>query len=179
MDAWDGYTANRQRVIDFIEKKKLDNVIVLTGDVHANWASNLYADFANLNSRIIGAEFIGTSITSGGDGADKRADTDKILSQNPHLTFFNDYRGYVRCTVTPDVWQADYRVVPFVTEPGAEISTRASFQYKKDGKGMKEVEVNNVPRGLKISKEVEEDRMRAHGKAHEKQELKKKEKVQQ
>lgn len=179
MDAWDGYTANRQRVIDFIEKKKLDNVIVLTGDVHANWASNLHTDFANLNSKIIGAEFVGTSITSGGNGADKRADTDKILSQNPHLTFFNDYRGYVRCTVTPDIWQADYRVVPFVTEPGAEISTRASFQYKKDGKGMTEVEVNNVPRGLKISKEVEEDRMRAHGKAHEKQELKKKEKVQQ
>jgi alkaline phosphatase D len=134
-------------------------------------------DYNNPNSKIIGAEFVGTSITSGGNGADKRADTDRILARNPHIKFFNDYRGYVRCTVTPEKWQADYRVIPFVTEPGAAISTRASLVYEKDGKGIKEVEVNTVPQGVKVSKEVEEDRNRAHGRAHEKQMEKKREKA--
>lgn len=105
-------------VINFIKSKNLNNVIVLTGDVHASWASNLHTDFNQTNSKIFGAEFVGTSITSGGNGADKRADTDQILKQNPHIKFFNDYRGYVRCTVTHAQWRADYRVVPYVTEPG-------------------------------------------------------------
>lgn len=177
MDSWDGYPAARQRIIEFASKENMNNLIVLTGDVHASWASNVMTDFNNPSSKIIGAEFVGTSITSGGNGADKRADTDRILGRNPNIKFFNDYRGYVRCTVTPEQWQADYRVVPFVTEPGAAISTRASLVYKKDGMGLKEVEANEVPQGIQISNEVEEDRNRAHGRAHEKQMEKKREKV--
>ncbi|HWO98031.1 MAG TPA: alkaline phosphatase [Bacillus sp. (in: firmicutes)] len=177
MDSWDGYPAARQRIMDFVSSKNMNNLIVLTGDVHASWASNVMTDFDNPSSNIVGAEFVGTSITSGGNGADKRADTDRILGRNPNIKFFNDYRGYVRCTVTPEQWQADYRVVPFVTEPGAAISTRASLVYKKDGMGLKEVEANKVPQGIQISNEVEEDRNRAHGRAHEKQMNKKREKV--
>lgn len=169
MDAWDGYTASRQRITDFVQSKDMNNIIVLTGDVHASWACDLKADYDDPASKVIGAEFVGTSITSGGNGADKRADTDKILGLNPHIKFFNDYRGYVRCTVTPEEWRTDYRVLPFVTSPGADISTRASFVYQKDQAGLKQVGSNVVPAGVKISAEVEEDRTSAHGKAHEKQ----------
>jgi alkaline phosphatase D len=169
MDGWDGYPAARQRVLDFAKAKDLNNMIVLTGDVHASWAANLHEDFNDSTSNIIGAEFVGTSITSGGNGADKRADTDKILGLNGHIKFFNDYRGYVRCRVTPDRWQADYRVVPYVTSPGADILTRASFIFEKDETGLKEVATTKIPDGVQISNEVEEDRNRAHGRAHEKQ----------
>jgi alkaline phosphatase D len=169
MDGWDGYPAARQRVLDFAKAKDLNNMIVLTGDVHASWAANLHEDFNDSTSKIIGAEFVGTSITSGGNGADKRADTDKILGLNGHIKFFNDYRGYVRCRVTPDRWQADYRVVPYVTSPGADISTRASFILEKDETGLKEVATTKIPDGVQLSTEVEEDRNRAHGRAHEKQ----------
>ncbi|WP_174614554.1 alkaline phosphatase D family protein [Virgibacillus ihumii] len=169
MDAWDGYTPARQRITDFAATKDMNNLIVLTGDVHASWASNLMADFKDLNSRILGAEFVGTSITSGGNGADERADTDRILEQNEHIKFFNDYRGYVRCQVTPTQWKTDYRVLPFVTKPGADISTRASFIYKKDQEGLKELSATIVPQGKTKSNEVEVDRYRAHDRAHTKQ----------
>lgn len=169
MDSWDGYPAARQRITDFVASKNINNLIVLTGDVHASWASNLMTDYNDPNSKIIGAEFVGTSITSGGNGADKRADTDRILGLNPQIKFFNDYRGYVRCRVTPEYWQADYRVLPFVTKPGADISTRASFTYEKDQTGLKEISSTIVPEGVRISNEVEEDRNRAHGRAHERQ----------
>ncbi|WP_010531341.1 alkaline phosphatase D family protein [Lentibacillus jeotgali] len=169
MDAWDGYTPARQRITDFAANKKMDNLIVLTGDVHASWASNLMADFKDLQSRILGAEFVGTSITSGGNGADERADTDRILEQNEHIKFFNDYRGYVRCQVTPTQWKTDYRVLPYVTKPGAAISTRASYIYKKDQNGLEEISATIVPQGQKKSNEVEDDRYRAHDRAHQKQ----------
>lgn len=169
MDGWDGYTPARERITDFARQKNMDNLIVLTGDVHANWASNILADFDDPSSPMLGAEFVGTSITSGGDGADKRADTDRILAQNEHIKFFNDYRGYVRCHVTPTQWRADYRVVPFVSSPGADISTRASFVYEKNAEGLKEVSTSTVPEGKPLSSEVEDDRHEAHARAHKKQ----------
>ncbi|XXM73170.1 alkaline phosphatase D family protein [Lysinibacillus sphaericus] len=169
MDGWDGYTPARKRITDFALNKNMDNLIVLTGDVHANWASNILADFDDPSSKMLGAEFVGTSITSGGNGADKRADTDRILEQNEHIKFFNDYRGYVRCQVTPTQWRADYRVVPFVSKPGADISTRASFVYEKDSEGLKEISATTVPQGVQKSSEVEDDRHEAHARAHKKQ----------
>ncbi|MGJ7919104.1 alkaline phosphatase D family protein [Neobacillus sp. LXY-4] len=177
MDAWDGYPAARQRVTDFIAGKNMNNVIVLTGDVHASWASNLVPDFNNPEAPIIGAEFVGTSITSGGNGSDWRADTEATLAQNPHIKFFNNFRGYVRCQITPEQWRADYRVVPFVTEPGADISTRASFVYEKNPKGLQEIATTTVPMGAQMSNEVEEDRHLAHNRAHEKQMEKKRKTV--
>ncbi|KSU84579.1 alkaline phosphatase D [Fictibacillus enclensis] len=179
MDSWDGYPAQRQRVLDFVRSKNLNNLIVLTGDVHANWANNLLINFDDPKSKVFGVEFVGTSITSGGNGADKRKDTDHILEQNPHIKFFNDYRGYVRCRVTPAQWQADYRVVPYVTEPGASVSTRASFVYQKDQMGLKKVASAMVAHGMKMSEQVEEDRFTAHTHAHKKQIQQKREKVEQ
>ncbi|MRX73043.1 alkaline phosphatase [Bacillus lacus] len=176
MDSWDGYPAARDRLMEVVKSNDITNLVVLTGDVHASWASNLKEDYKNPSSKTVGVEFVGTSITSGGNGADKRADTDKILAQNPHIKFFNDYRGYVRCTVTPEQWRTDYRVVPFVTEPGADISTRASFVYDKDQMGLKKVSSVQVPDGVKQTKEVEEDRNSAQNRAHEKQKHKKKQK---
>ncbi|PLR92836.1 alkaline phosphatase D family protein [Bacillus sp. T33-2] len=162
MDSWDGYWAARQRIIDFAAYIQLKNMIILTGDIHSNWASNILTNFNNPHSRIIGAEFAGTSITSGGNGADKRKDTDRILAQNPHIKFFNGNRGYVRCRVTPDNWQTDYRVVPFVTKPGADITTKASFVYEKGSDGIEEISSTIVPEGVRISDETEQDRERAH-----------------
>ncbi len=127
MDKWDGYPLARKTLLDTFANKRPSNAIVLSGDVHANWVGDLLADFDNPDSAIVGAEFVGTSISSGGDGADTTSRGLRIVDANEHLKFYNRQRGYVRCTVTEDRWQADWRVVPFVTRPGAAISTRASF----------------------------------------------------
>ena len=76
---------------------------------------------------MIGTEFVGTSLSSGGDGQDVPPRIAAFLPENPQVRFFNGQRGYVRCRVTPDRWQSDYRIVPFVTKPGAPIDTKASF----------------------------------------------------
>nr|WP_310229826.1 alkaline phosphatase D family protein [Brevibacillus nitrificans] len=130
MDAWDGYAANRDRILDFAAKNDISNLVVLTGDVHSNWANEILADFNNPESARLGVEFVGTSITSGGDGADMNSSDRTVLEENPHIKFVNRQRGYVCCTVTPDQWQADYRVLPYVSRPDAEIFTRVSFQVE-------------------------------------------------
>ena len=76
---------------------------------------------------MVGVEFVGTSISSGGDGADTRASTAAMLAENPWVRFYNVQRGYVRCELTPARCVADYQVLEYVTRPGSPIATRASF----------------------------------------------------
>ncbi len=167
MDAWDGYPASRERILDFIDRRGVQNPIVLTGDVHANWANDILSDFDDPESEVVGAEFVGTSITSGGDGSDVRADTAATLAENPHIKFFNNQRGYVRCTVTPRQWRADYRVVPYVSQPGAPAFTRASFVVESGNPGLRQVGEGQMSARTRRSSEVEADRLRAQARAGE------------
>jgi alkaline phosphatase D len=137
MDGWDGYKASRDRVVSGIAARRVRNPVVLTGDVHANYAGDVKADFDDPESPTLGVEFVGTSISSAGDGSDTRPGSDAELQWNPHLKFFNFQRGYVRCTVTEAQWRADYRLVPFVSQPGAPIYTRASFVTDDGAPGLR------------------------------------------
>jgi alkaline phosphatase D len=139
MDQWSGYVAARNRLLGFIEERRPANPVVVTGDIHSNWVADLKADFDDPASPAVAAEFVGTSISSGGDGSDTRPDTPEVLRKNPHVRFFNAQRGYVRCTADGEKWLAEYRVMDFVTRPGGNISTRASFAVRN---GVPGVEVN-------------------------------------
>ncbi|MGI8332024.1 alkaline phosphatase D family protein [Actinomadura scrupuli] len=138
LDSWDGYPANRARLLRTLAERRI-RPVVLTGDVHSNWAADLKSDFGDPESATVGAELVGTSISSGGNGSDTHTDTEIILAQNPHLRFFDNHRGYVRCTVTPDHLRADFRVVPYVSLPGAPVFTRASFQLDAGRPGLRQV----------------------------------------
>jgi alkaline phosphatase D len=133
MDKWAAYPAALDSFMKFLKERKPSNPVVLTGDIHTNWVADLKADYNEPDSATIGTEFVGTSITSGGDGVDMRPDVERQLSDNPHIRFFNAQRGYVRCDVTPQRWQTDFRIVAAVTRPDEPISTRATFVVE-DGK---------------------------------------------
>ncbi|HEU5160154.1 MAG TPA: alkaline phosphatase D family protein [Streptosporangiaceae bacterium] len=167
MDAWDGYVGSRDRIMRAIQTRDIRNVVVLTGDVHASWACELKADWRNPASRTLGVELVGTSVTSGGNGSDVRSDTATILGENPHIKFFNNYRGYVRCTVTRDDLRADYRVVPTVTEPGAPVFTRATFRTAAGRPGLERIADNPLPTGTgrATRAETEQTRVKAQGRA--------------
>jgi alkaline phosphatase D len=127
LDPWDGYVAERNEVLRQAHVRGVRNLMVITGDRHQNYAQELKQDYQEPSSRVVGAEFVGTSIASEGDGADLSKEGRRLLAANPHLKFFNEQRGYVRVDVTPKRWQCDFRVIPYVHEPGARIRTRASF----------------------------------------------------
>lgn len=127
MDQWPGYEFERRRVLKHFHDAKVRNPVVITGDIHSNWANNLIADFDQLESRNVGVEFVGTSISSGGDGSPEPVAKPHLLAENPFVKFHNAERGFVRCEVTSKQWRTDYLTVPFVTRPGAPLQKRASF----------------------------------------------------
>jgi len=134
MDKWDGYVQARKRLFDFLAEARPSNPIVITGDIHTHWVSDLKLDFNDPSSRTVGTEFAGTSISSGGDGNDSAPED--VLASNPHIKFFSNRRGYVRATVTPSLWTGDCRVLPYVSRPGAAVETRASFVVESGRPGV-------------------------------------------
>ena len=127
--------AARDRLFAAVEDAKLANLVVLTGDIHNNWAGELKKDFDDQRSATLGVEFVATSISSGGDGFDTNDSFQALLAQAPHIKFFNNQRGYVRHVVTPDRWQADFRVLDKVSVGDGHVSTRKGFvvEHGKNG----------------------------------------------
>lgn len=130
LDSWAGYEAPRERMLS--RMAGLDNVVVLTGDEHQNFCGDLV-----LKDKIVGAEFVGTSISSGGDGSDKRKGTDEWLALNPELKFANDQRGYLLCDVNREAWQTKFMVVDKVTTPTNILSKRATGVVARGEAGVK------------------------------------------
>lgn len=131
-EKWDGYPVDRQQVLDFLAARRLVNTIVLTGDLHLNYVRNVPPDYIRHDAEPVATEFIGTSISTGGDRTLTTAYSD---ANNPHLRFYNNHHGYVRCVVSPQLWQSDYRVVPSVLAQDAPISTLASFVVQQGRAG--------------------------------------------
>jgi alkaline phosphatase D len=138
MDKWDGYEASRTRLLNFLANKKPSNPVTLAGDVHNNWVNDIRVNVDDPKTPIVATEFVGTSITSTGDGADKSPLMEAMISENDCVRFANNQRGYVRFDLKPKELRADFRVVEYVTKPGSPIKTRASFVVEDGRPGAKE-----------------------------------------
>jgi alkaline phosphatase D len=136
MEKWPGYAHERARLLQFVADRKISNPIVLTGDIHSNWVNEVRVDHRHSDGPIVAAEFVGTSLSSDGDNTSAADRLAKIKDENPGVRFVNAERGYVRCTVTPDAWRSDYRVVPFIERPGGPVVTRASFVVESGRSGV-------------------------------------------
>jgi alkaline phosphatase D len=125
LDSWNGYVAARQRVVDMFSTRPR-NLVVLTGDVHNHYAATLPKG-VDPEGPPAGVEFVTTSVTSGGDGQETTPFYDELLMRNPNVAFSNNRRGYLLCEASPESWTTHYRVVPYVTRPGAPLETRRSL----------------------------------------------------
>ena len=127
MDQWPGYEVERMRLLKFLGERRPANPVVLTGDLHSNWVNDLSTDDRRERETIVATEFVGTSISSGGDGSDFPDGVTPVLVDNPFVKFYNEQRGYVTCEITPEAMHANFRVLDYVSRPGGSCSTRATF----------------------------------------------------
>jgi alkaline phosphatase D len=137
MDQWPGYAAERMRLVEFLATRKVPNPVVLTGDIHSNWVNDLRVDDRKPDAPVVATEFVGTSISSGGNGQREAKGADALMAANPCVRFHTRERGYVRCVVTPGTWASDFVAVEDVTRPGGKVVTRASFAVEDGTPGAK------------------------------------------
>ena len=124
-DGWDGYMANRKRMLASLQRNRVPNPVFWGGDIHSFWATDLHADADDPGSPIVATEFVGSSVTS--DGPPYEAFR-KILPLNPHVKFFDSrQRGYVSVELDTQKMLTHFRVISDPRDPAATVSTLQSF----------------------------------------------------
>jgi len=131
VDNWMGYVADRQLILDQLARTR--NPVVLSGDSHVNFVYDLRRDFSDPTSPAVATELLGTSISSEGDPFIPQTEFTQS-AKNPQLKFFDNHRGYVRCTLERGRLTADFRAVSTVRVPTASVSTTATFAINDGGR---------------------------------------------
>ncbi|MFD3920756.1 alkaline phosphatase D family protein [Streptomyces sp. NPDC058595] len=137
MDAWDGYTASRTRVLTGAKEAGLDNLMVLTGDVHVGYGFDLKEDFDDPKSRVVGTEIATTSVSSGMDGAEKPSNWSNLTTANPHMKYYDGRRGYTTIALAGDRATVAFNTLTAVTKPDSALTRAASFVTEAGNPGLK------------------------------------------
>ena len=108
-DQWDGYAYERNRLFDTIIANNINNLVVLTGDIHTSWVNDIplsgYDASGCQNS--LGVEFVVTSVTS--TSFNLPVSISLIKFANPHVQYAEiTKRGYMILDVSKTKVQADY-----------------------------------------------------------------------
>jgi len=135
-DVWDGYPAQRNRVLDVIEHDKISNVAILTGDIHSSWALDVSRDpwgkgyDATSGAGSLAVELVTPAVSSPPFfGTASQRDAAKMLQPLArHLKYLEgEHRGYILLDLSRDRLQADWYHVPGVDTRSAEESKAVSF----------------------------------------------------
>ncbi len=130
-DSWDGYTAQRKEIMDHIAGaagEAIDNVVIVTGDVHSSWVADITYDPNNPipqaggynpvdGTGSIATEFVMPSVTSPGLPIPSELG-DAFRLTNPHIKYIDfDRKGYGVLTLAANKAECAYFYV-------SSISTR-------------------------------------------------------
>jgi alkaline phosphatase D len=139
-DQWDGYPAARARVLARLAEKRINNVVVLTGDIHSSWGSDITAtpfDSATYD-RVTGAgsvavEVVTPAVTSPGieDPAQAAAFAAVLRATHPHIKYVElSKRGYALLDITPERVQAEWYHLETILERRPDVILAAALQAR-------------------------------------------------
>jgi alkaline phosphatase D len=133
-DGWDGYPLARERFLQNIGDAKLQDVLVLGGDVHMNVAAHLRVKPNEEQSPVVASEFTTTSITSRGMGETLAA---QIRSNNPDIAHLRpDERGFTLLHITPESVQSEFKTTANPVKMDAVFSAQARFTVQRGVAGV-------------------------------------------
>jgi alkaline phosphatase D len=124
-DAWTGYPAARQRLLDELKNRRAPNPVILGGDFHAFMVGSVNTVAERFDTPLLAAEFTGTSISS---NALPSPVFERWLAGNPHLQQLDgSRRGYLSLTLTPQQLRTDLVTIDDVSRPDAARGVAASW----------------------------------------------------
>jgi alkaline phosphatase D len=124
-DAWDGYPASRQRVMDAWRRHAVRNPVVVGGDIHATVVGGVPGNPQQRDSAPVASEFCCTSISSEGR---PQAYWDAKRPDNPQVLFGNsERRGYITIELDAKRLTAHARGLSDVLREDSQMNTLASF----------------------------------------------------
>jgi alkaline phosphatase D len=136
-DQWDGYAPARARLLTALADNAIDNVVVLTGDIHSSWAHELALtpfDGATYDpasgSGSVAVEIITPAVTSPGidDPVVAAQFAAAALDSHPHIKYVDLYRrGYTLVDIDAERIQAEWYHVATIQERRADEELAATL----------------------------------------------------
>ncbi|MFV0316009.1 MAG: alkaline phosphatase D family protein [Microthrixaceae bacterium] len=132
---WDGYQSERRQILESLVTDDVRDNIVLTGDIHSWWVSEVPLDMDDPASPVVASEFVGGSVTS-------PSFEDMVKGTYPPLSdlvrqiagtfeYVNLFdHGYGIAEITRDSVEVSFRKVDIV-DPGAGVETLARFSVQR------------------------------------------------
>jgi alkaline phosphatase D len=148
-DQWDGYVGARERLLGFIRSRGVDNVIVLTGDIHSSWANDIARDpYSASYSRAkdgLAVEFVCPGISSpfftDPDPKVTKGLECLVQSTNPHTRFVDFERnGYVVVDIDKYRARAEWHHIDNVREPQTQQTLAAAVMVDSGARYITQVE---------------------------------------
>lgn len=145
-DQWDGYAAERRKLIQMMGDEGLDNVVFLTGDIHSSWACSVPKAPGRFPADgVAAAEIVCTSVSSPNiddivklpqRNAISLAAEAALSTANPYVDWIEfDHHGYVSLTVFADEIVADYRFVEDKAVPDQPLYSARRYRVRR-GEGV-------------------------------------------
>jgi alkaline phosphatase D len=141
---WDGYVAERHRILDELERTDTRNTLLLSGDSHVFSAAQVAPDVDDRRSLPRVVEFGTGSITS--NNADENGfPTDDatgpfLRSINPHLRWFESERhGYVVVELTADAAVAEFRSPRTIRQPTSSVDVLRRLRVRSGAQRLEAV----------------------------------------
>jgi alkaline phosphatase D len=149
-DQWDGYTAERDKLLRFLAENSISNVVFLSGDVHTAWAVELKRHPKDEEEVPAAVEFVTPSITTenlddqlGAEPGTRSLDVERrVIAENPHVQWVNlDAHGYVVVDVTRERVCAEWWFVPETARRVDGERRGASFEVRAGEPCLRKVEI--------------------------------------
>jgi alkaline phosphatase D len=157
LDQWDGYQAERERVLDQVESEGLTGVVAVSGDMHWFWAADVTRDFNDPDAPAVMVDLLcgGISSSNANERVPGGALQTATLMQafgpaNVNTTrFFDaDRHGYGLLHLRHDGAEVEYRSPETILEPTAPTEVLARFRLDPSRPGLEVVEPAGWPEGL-------------------------------
>jgi alkaline phosphatase D len=146
-DQWDGYPAERDRVINYIMNNNIKDVVVITGDIHSSWANDIPTSTYNSSNGAgsAGVEFVAPSVTS--PGINLGVGAALIQAANGHMKYVDlSQHGFIILDVTQGRMQADWYYVNTIDNSSSSFSWAVSFYVNHLERFLHESNAASVPR---------------------------------
>ena len=120
LDAWDGYPYERSQISQFLDKEKIENVIITAGDTHSSWAFEVPSEDRKSSIAIeIGTPSITSANSDEYTPLEKVLQAEQVLSlKNPHLKYTDlKNHGYVILSLSEAETAAEWYYVDKLNAP--------------------------------------------------------------
>ena len=126
-DQWEGHRNERDELLGFIEERKIEGVVFVTGDIHTFITSELNRDFQRLDAEqapSVAVDYVCGSVTSTGFPEATEA---AVRASSPHIKQFNGTdHGYGSLDLNQERLVTEYRAGP-IDRPDAEVGVIERF----------------------------------------------------